>query len=60
MRCMRTNFDIYSDGAQPGMRETETQFFTRMAREHARTQRRERRQRMMRKLIRIAPRGRAA
>jgi hypothetical protein len=60
MRDMRTNHSIYSDGFQPAMRESETEYFTRMAREHASNQRRERRQRVMRKLIRRGPRGRAA
>jgi hypothetical protein len=58
---MRNNYSIYSDGVQPAVRETETEFFTRMAREHARNERRERRQRVMRKLIRRGPRaGRSA
>lgn len=61
MRYMRSNYSIYSDGARPAVRESETEFFTRMAREHARNQRRERRQRVIRKLVRRAPRaGRSA
>jgi hypothetical protein len=53
---MRNDYDLYSDRVQPAMRESETEFFTRMAREHASNQRRERRQRMIRKLTRRAPR----
>ena len=51
---MKTIFPVHS--VEPrGSRETEYEFFSRMAREHAQTQRRERRERMLRKLIRRTP-----
>ncbi|MGN6380955.1 MAG: hypothetical protein ACTHNU_18530 [Gaiellales bacterium] len=49
---------IHSGNTRVNARESETEYFTRLAREHSRNQRRERRQRMLRKLIRRAPRDR--
>ena len=49
---MRTIIPIHS--VQPGgiFRESETEYFQRLAREHAHHQRRDRRQRLVRKLTR--------
>jgi hypothetical protein len=48
---MSTIFPIHSQERRP-LRETEHEYFVRMAREHARNQRRARRERMIRKLTR--------
>jgi hypothetical protein len=47
---MNTIFSIHSE-SRPH-RETEVEYFTRMAREHARSERKARRERMIRKLTR--------
>jgi hypothetical protein len=51
-KLMNTIFPIHSAAKQRPLRETEHEYFVRMAREHARTQRRARRERVLRKLTR--------
>jgi hypothetical protein len=50
---MRTVIPFHSDQPSGGLfRENETEYFQRLAREHVRTERRDRRRRMVRKLTR--------
>jgi hypothetical protein len=53
---MRTVIPFHSDQTSGGrFRENETEYFQRLAREHVRAERRDRRRRMVRKLTRRTP-----
>jgi hypothetical protein len=55
---MATIFYIRSDAPRTQVRETEHEYFTRLAREHTHNRRRARRQRVLNKITRRAPRDR--
>jgi hypothetical protein len=57
---MTSIFYIHSDQPRTQVRETEHEYFTRLAREHTQNRRRARRERVLNKITRRAPRGRPA
>jgi hypothetical protein len=57
---MASIFYIHSDKPRTQVRETEHEYFTRLAREHTQIRRRARRQRVLNKITRRAPDRRPA